>query len=220
MRVILLGPPGCGKGTQGDRIEQSYGFPRISTGDLLRAEVAAETLLGLKARAVMESGELVSDAIVVEMIRERIFSPDCRRGYILDGFPRTIAQAESLSHMDGSRPEAAIDIRVDNDVLIERLSARRVCSCGAVYNLKVKPPAEEGKCDVCGGSLFQRKDDDAGVIRERLRVYREQTEPLIVFYKKKGNYFSVDGGQGVESVFSSINDILKRMLQETGELRE
>jgi adenylate kinase len=220
MRVILLGPPGCGKGTQGDRIEQSYGFPRISTGDLLRAEVAAETLLGLKARAVMESGELVSDVIVVEMIKERILSPDCRRGYILDGFPRTIAQAESLSYMDGSRPEVAIDICVYNDVLIERLSVRRVCSCGAVYNLKVKPPAEEGKCDVCGGSLLQRKDDDAGVIRERLRVYREQTEPLIVFYKKKGNYFSVDGEQDIESVFNSINDILKRMLQETGELRE
>lgn len=220
MRVILLGPPGCGKGTQGDSIEQSYGFPRISTGDLLRAEVAAETSLGLKARVVMESGELVSNAIVIEMIRERIFSPDCRKGYILDGFPRTVAQAESLSYMDDSRPEVAIDIRVDNDVLIERLSARQVCSCGAVYNLKVKPPAEEGKCDVCRGSLLQRKDDDAVVIRERLRVYREQTEPLIVFYKKKGNYFSVDGGQGIESVFSSINDILKRMLQETGELRE
>jgi adenylate kinase len=220
MRVILLGPPGCGKGTQGNRIEQSYGFPRISTGDLLRAEVAAETLLGLKARTVMESGELVSDAIVVEMIRKRIFSPDCRKGYILDGFPRTIAQAESLAYMDGSRLEAAIDIRVDNDVLIKRLSARWVCSCGAVYNLKVKPPAEEGKCDVCGGSLLQRKDDDSGVIRGRLRVYRKQTEPLIVFYKKKGNYFFVDGEQGIESVFSSINYILKRLLQETGELRE
>ena len=220
MRVILLGPPGCGKGTQGDCIKQSYGFPRISTGDLLRAEVAAETPLGLKARAVMESGELVSDSIVIEMIRERIFSPDCRRGYILDGFPRTVAQAESLSYMDGNRPEVVIDIRVDNDALIERLSARRVCSCGAVYNLKVKPPAKEGKCDVCGGTLIQRKDDDDSVIMERLRVYREQTEPLIVFYKKKGKYFSVDGEQGVESVFSSINDILKKMLPETGELRE
>jgi len=214
MRVILLGPPGSGKGTQGDRIERSYGFPRISTGDLLRAALAAKTRLGLKAKAAMERGDLVSDEVVVDMIKERIFSQDCRQGYLLDGFPRTIAQAESLLEMDGARPEIAINIRVDDDVLIERLSARRVCACGAVFNLKAKPPKEEGICDICGKPLFQRKDDDVAVIEERLRVYRDQTEPLIDFYKNRRNYFSVDGEQGMEAVFSSIKNVVNGILKE------
>ena len=181
MKIILLGPPGSGKGTQGDRIERSYGFPRISTGDLLRAALAAETPLGIKAKAAMERGDLVSDSVVINMINERIFSPDCQRGYLLDGFPRTIAQAESLLEMDSTRPEIAINICVDDDVLIERLSVRRVCSCGAVFNLKAKPPKEEGICDICGKRLFQRKDDDVAVIKERLKVYHGQTVALMIF---------------------------------------
>jgi len=209
MRIILLGPPGSGKGTQGDRITDRYGFPRISTGDLLRESVRTGTALGLEAKARMDEGLLVSDDIVVEMVRERIFSPDCRGGYVLDGFPRNISQAERLEAMESSRPETVIDIRLDDEALVDRLSARRLCSgCGAVFNTRVKKPLRDGICDRCSGVLIRRDDDEPDVIRRRLRVYHEQTEELIGRYKAKGVYKSVDGDRSMDDVFSQIASIL------------
>ena len=209
MRIVLLGPPGSGKGTQGDLVTRKYGFPRISTGDLLRAAVQAQTPIGLKAKAVMDSGELVRDDIVIALVKDRIYREDCVSGYILDGFPRTIAQAKALESMDAERPEIALDIRVDEESVVARLSSRRICrGCGAVFNLNMSSGASA--CTDCGGDLIQRSDDRAEVIRERLRVYRQQTLPLINHYKEKGRYFAVDGAREIEAVFSAVADILDR----------
>jgi adenylate kinase len=217
MRVILFGPPGSGKGTQGDLVEKKYGFPKISTGDLLRQAVRDETPIGRRAEALMNKGRLVSDDIVEDLVRERIAGPDCRRGYLLDGFPRNIAQAESLEKMDGGRPEAAVEIEIDVERLIRRLAARLVCSrCGAIYNLSVHRPREEGRCDVCGGALIQRKDDEPGVIKERMRVYKEQTENLKEYYRAKRVYHQVDGSGTVEEVFTRLSAILDTALAKLG----
>ncbi|MCJ7682367.1 MAG: nucleoside monophosphate kinase, partial [Candidatus Aminicenantes bacterium] len=164
MRIILLGPPGSGKGTQGDLLGKQYGFPRISTGDLLRAEVGARTTLGLEAKKTMDSGGLVDDDVVNEMVRQRIMQNDCERGYILDGFPRTISQAKQLDGMDSKRMEAVVDIQAEDEQLVERLSARRVCSCGAVFHMINRRPRMEETCDVCGGRLIRREDDRPEVI--------------------------------------------------------
>lgn len=213
MRIVLLGPPGCGKGTQGDILEKKYQFPKISTGDLLRNEVQKGTLLGKKAQAKMNKGELVSDDIVVEMIKKRIFTPDCKSGYIMDGFPRNIVQAHMMEEIDGTGQEVVIDIHLKEEVLIKRLLARRICSsCGAIFNLKGNSPKEEGRCDMCGSRLIQRKDDNPEVIKERLKIYREQTEPLIDYYKKKSVYFRVNGEGEVETVSKNICSILEREL--------
>jgi adenylate kinase len=216
MRVVMLGPPGSGKGTQGDLVTRKYGFPRISTGDLLRAAVQARMPIGLEAKAVMDSGELVKDDIVVALVEERIRKEDCRLGYVLDGFPRTIAQAKALESMDRERPEIVLDIRVGEASVVDRLSSRRICSgCGAVFGVKM--PSEASACTECGGSLVQRSDDKAEVIRERLRVYREQTEPLINHYKERGRYFAVNGTREIEAVFSDVADILDRNMDLFGE---
>jgi adenylate kinase len=211
MRIILLGPPGSGKGTQGDLIEKKYGFPKISSGDLLRAKVQEKTPLGKQAEAMMNRGELVSDDIVVEMIRERIAGIDCQNGYILDGFPRSIAQAQKLDEIDGKSHEIVFDIHVDTQALVERISARRICPrCEAIYNLRVRRPKREGICDVCGEGLIQRKDDTPEAIRARLRVYHEQTKALVDYYQKKGVFYEIDGSRKMETVFGDIQSVLDK----------
>jgi adenylate kinase len=209
MRIILLGAPGSGKGTQGDLLGKRTGFPRISTGDLLRLAVRRKTPLGLRAEAFMAQGLLVSDEVVEELVRERIAEADCRGGYILDGFPRTIPQAEALAAMDGGRPEIVIGIEVDPEILIERLSGRLVCpACQTVYNASAQPPARPGVCDACGGALVQRPDDTAEVIRKRIAVYLEQTAPLKDFYRRKNEFRAIDGRGPIEEIAAAIARIL------------
>jgi len=209
MRIILLGPPGGGKGTQGDLIAKRTGFPRISTGDLLRRAVRDRTPLGIEADAAMKQGALVRDEIVLGLVRERIGRPDCRGGYVLDGYPRNLSQARDVQALDPDRPEIVIAIDVAEDEIVRRLAARRSCpACEAVYNLEARKPVREGACDACGGALFRREDDEPEVIRERLRVYAEETEPLLAYYGEKGNLRRVGGGNGMEATFAVIRGIL------------
>jgi len=213
MRIILLGPPGSGKGTQGDLIEQKYGFPKISTGDLLREAVQENTLLGKKAEASMNRGDLVSDEIVMQMVEARLSRKDCQNGYILDGFPRNINQALLLEEIPSQQAEVVLDIRLSEKKLIERLSSRRICSqCGNIYNLFVKTPKRPGECDVCSAGLVQRQDDMPEVIIERLRIYHQETEPLIVYYRKKADYHPIEGDKDIESVFKDIQMVLEAEL--------
>jgi len=209
MRIVLFGPPGSGKGTQADLIERRYGFPKISTGDLLRQAVRERTPLGIQAEAVMNRGELVSDEIVEGLVRLRLTNPDTRQGYLLDGFPRNQAQVQSIEDMDGSRPEIIIVIDVDKRSLVERMQNRLTCrKCGAVYNLLLQKPRAEGRCDVCGGELYRRPDDRPEVIKERLRVYEEQTQKMRTHYQAKGVLYRVDGSGTVDEVFGRISGIL------------
>jgi len=220
MRIILLGAPGSGKGTQGDLITEKYGFPRISTGDLLRQAVRERTALGKEAEALMQKGLLVSDGIVEGMVRERISNPDCRIGYILDGFPRNIPQAQALEKMDGKRPEVVIGIEVRSQVLVKRLSQRWICpKCQAVYNIDIQAPKEKGRCDACSSSLVQRMDDRPEVIRERIKVYQEQTEKLIQYYRQKKTYRAVNGVGRPEAIFKEISGILDMELATLREAR-
>jgi len=213
MRIVLFGPPGSGKGTQADLIERRYGFPKISTGDLLRQAVREKTPLGIQAEAVMNRGELVSDEIVEGLVRLRLTNPDTRQGYLLDGFPRNQAQVQSIEDMDGSRPEIIIVIDVDKRSLVERMQNRLTCrKCGAVYNLLLQKPRAEGRCDVCGGELYRRPDDRPEVIKERLRVYEEQTQKMRTHYQAKGVLYRVDGSGTVDEVFGRISGILDREL--------
>lgn len=213
MRIILLGPPGGGKGTQGDLIVKRYGFPRISTGDLLRQAVQDRTPLGIEADAAMKQGALVRDEIVLGLVRERIGRPDCRDGYVLDGYPRNLAQAKDVEALDPARPEIVVAIDVAAEEIVRRLANRRSCpDCGAVFNLIVRKPAREGVCDACRGTLARREDDDPEVIRERLRVYAEQTEPLLAYYGTKGNLHRVDGGNGMDATAAAIREILDAAL--------
>lgn len=213
MRIIMLGPPGSGKGTQAFLIEDKYGFPKISTGDLLRWEVEEKTALGLKAKEAMDKGHLVSDELVVEIVKKRTAVEDCKQGYVLDGFPRTISQAKSLEKIDKRKEEVVLDFQVKESTLIKRLSSRRICAdCGAVFNLEVKPTKKEGICDVCGGILTQRQDDEPEVVRERLKVYKKQTEPLVNYYKKKRVYFQIDAEKTIPEVFKQVSEILEKQL--------
>ncbi len=219
MRIILLGPPGSGKGTQGNLLEKKYGFPKISTGDLLRSEVQDGTPLGKEAEAKMNRGELVSDDIVVKMIKNRIFKPEYKRGYIMDGFPRNISQAQRLEEIDPSREEIAIEIYLSDQAVFKRLGARRVCpGCDAIYHMINKPPKKDETCDVCEEELLLRDDDTPGVIKDRLKIYHEQTETLIQYYSRKKVYFRIDGDETVESVFQRISSLLDKELARSQEV--
>ena len=212
MRIVLLGAPGSGKGTQAARLVEHYQVPQISTGDLLRAAVAAGTELGLKAKAAMDEGQLVSDDIVLGMIRERLGQSDTDRGFILDGFPRNIAQAEALDAMleELGRPlEKGILLDVPLDKLMQRLTGRMTCSdCGAVYNRYTHPPKQEGVCDKCGGELTQRGDDNEDTVRRRLEVFQEQTAPLVEYYDGDGRLETIDGQRDIEDIAADFRRIL------------
>ncbi len=215
MNLILLGPPGGGKGTQAKRIVEKYGIPQISTGDMFREAVAKGTELGKKAKEYMDRGELVPDEIVIGIVKERLAQPDCEKGFILDGFPRTLKQAEALDDIleeMNKKIDAVININVPDEEIIKRIVYRRTCkNCGAVYNLIYSPPKEDNKCDKCGGELYQRDDDKEETVRERLRVYKEQTQPLIDYYKKKGVLYEVDGTKSIDEVWKEIENILEKI---------
>lgn len=213
MRLILLGPPGAGKGTQAQRIVEKHGIPQLSTGDMLRAAVAAETDVGKRARAVMDAGKLVSDDIVIAIVSERIDQTDCANGFILDGFPRTLVQAdatESMLREKGLDLSAVIELKVDDKELIRRVSGRYSCAqCGAVYHDTDKVPAKEGVCDKCGSTHFKRRpDDNAETMTQRLEVYYKETSPLIGYYYAKGKLKSVDGMAEMDAVTAEIEKVL------------
>ena len=219
MRIILLGPPGSGKGTQGNLIEKKYGLPKISTGDLLRSEVREGTQLGKEAEIRMNRGELVDDDIVVGMIKNRIYKPEYKRGYIMDGFPRNIVQAQRLEEIDPERREMAIEIYLSDKAVLDRLSARRTCpGCETIYNLNDKPPKKELICDACEKRLVLRDDDKPEVIKDRMRVYHEQTEILIDYYSRKKVYFKIEGDRTIEAVFDNISSLLDRELARSQEV--
>ncbi|MBQ9308677.1 MAG: adenylate kinase [Clostridia bacterium] len=205
MNIIFLGPPGAGKGTQAQRICDELGIPQISTGDILRRAVKDETPVGLKAKEYMEAGKLVPDEILVEIIRDRLAQDDCKTGYILDGFPRTVPQAEALEKI--ADIDVVVELAVDDEALIRRLSGRRVClKCGATYH--VSTLGDKTTCDKCGETLIQRKDDNADTVKNRLEVYHNQTAPLISFYSGKGLLKSFDGMQDINAVYASIMQVL------------
>ncbi len=212
MRLVIMGPPGAGKGTQSALISSKYGIPHVSTGDMFREILKRSDDLANRIRKYVESGELVPDELVVEMVRDRICRPDCERGFILDGFPRTVAQAEALDRMlesAGKELNAVLYLRVSEEAVVRRLSRRRVCeSCGAIYHLDYNPPKRPGVCDRCGGRLIQRDDDQEEVIRERLRVYHEQTEPLINYYGERGLLVEIDGCKEIHEVWEDVQKVL------------
>jgi adenylate kinase len=200
--IIMLGPPGSGKGTQAELLSEKYGWPQISTGNILRHAREAKSMLGLQAKAYMERGELVPDEVVDGIVGERISHDDCQSGFILDGFPRDIKQAQALDEI--ASIDTVFDIQVPENVVVERLSQRRVCDCGETYHLQYNPPKEDGVCDVCKKSLYQREDDREDTIRHRLTVYHSKTEPLIKFYEDKGILVKIDGVQEIESILEEI----------------
>ena len=212
MRIVLLGAPGSGKGTQAKLMIEKYGVPQISTGDLLRAAVSAGTSLGMQAKAAMDAGQLVSDDIVLGMIRERLSESDTDNGFILDGFPRNLAQSEALDAMLmslGKPLQLGLLIDVDIDVLLQRLTGRRTCeSCGQMYNIYSSPPKMDGQCDKCGGTLHHRSDDNEETIGNRLRVYENQTAPLIAYYRNQGKLRTVQGVGEISDIFAAVNKVL------------
>lgn len=208
MKIIFLGPPGSGKGTYASRLSPILNVPHISTGDILRENVKRETELGRTASEYMEKGKLVPDKIIISMIKERISQEDCRNGFILDGFPRTINQAKELDRI--TEIDAVINLAVPEDIIIKRLTARRVCEkCGAIYNILTLKPKEEGICDRCGGRLIQRKDDTEEVIKKRLEVYKETAKPIIEFYENKKKLYDIEINQADASVEEGVERILK-----------
>lgn len=216
MELILLGPPGAGKGTQSKFLETRYGVAQISTGDMLRAEVKAGSPIGLEAKGVMGAGGLVSDELIIRMIGERISRPDCAKGFILDGFPRTVPQAEALDkllHETAVDLDAVIELKVDEAVLVERISGRFTCAkCGTGYHDKFKLPQRAGICDVCGSTDFiRRPDDKAETVHARLEAYNAQTAPILPYYKTKGRLYTVDGMAEMEEVAAQIEAVLRRI---------
>nr|WP_278991203.1 adenylate kinase [Plesiomonas shigelloides] len=213
MRIILLGAPGAGKGTQAQFIMEKYGIPQISTGDMLRSAVKAGTELGLQAKAIMDAGQLVTDELIISLVKERIAQEDCRNGFLLDGFPRTIPQADAMKEA-GIDVDFVLEFDVPDQVIVERMSGRRVHpASGRVYHVVYNPPKVEGKDDVTGEDLIIRADDEAETVRKRLAIYHEQTEPLVAYYTKEadaGNtrYFKLDGTRNVDAVSQELAQIL------------
>jgi len=211
-RLVLLGPPGAGKGTQAVRIVKEYQIPHISTGDIFRMNIKEGTALGKKAKEYMDKGELVPDSLVVDLVKDRLEADDCKNGFLLDGFPRTVFQAEQLDAYlkeKGQELTKVVDIFADEDVLFERMIGRRVCkNCGATYHIKNMPTKKEGICDNCGGEVYQRADDTEDTVRNRFEVYEKQTKPLVEYYEKAGNIAHIDGTIGLENVFASIVRII------------
>ncbi len=210
MKLILLGAPGAGKGTQAERLCQELDIPTISTGNILRAAIKNGTPTGLKAKSFMDAGQLVPDEVIIGIITERLAEADCAKGYILDGVPRTIAQAEALEN-SGIKFDAVVSIEVSDETIMERMSGRRVCeSCGASYHLVAVPPRTPGVCDSCGGRLIQRKDDTPETVKARLEVYHRETEPLKAFYSKRGLLKSVENQPSVADTTKAILRVLGR----------
>jgi adenylate kinase len=207
-----MGLPGAGKGTQADKIVAKYNIPHISTGDMFRAAMKEGTELGLKAKSFMDQGALVPDEVTIGIVRERLSKEDCQNGFLLDGFPRTVAQADALENILESldkKIDYVINIDVDQSILMDRLTGRRICkSCGATYHLVFNPPAQEGKCDRCGGELYQRADDNADTVQNRLEVNMNQTQPLLNFYETKGYLRNINGQQDINIVFADIETLL------------
>ena len=212
MKIIMLGAPGAGKGTQAKKIAAQYSIPHISTGDIFRANIKNNTELGQKAKTYMDKGELVPDSLVVDLIMDRFKEADCANGYVLDGFPRTIPQAEALDNAlkaNGEKVDFAINVEVPDENIINRMSGRRACvGCGATYHIKYNPTKVEGVCDACGEKLILRDDDKPETVKNRLSVYHEQTQPLIEYYSGKGVLKEVDGTQPMDDVFAAIVKIL------------
>ena len=213
MRVILLGPPGAGKGTQAAAIAEKVGIPHISTGDMFRAALKQGTPVGLEAKKYMDSGELVPDDVVVALVRERITQDDCKNGFLLDGFPRTIVQAQKLDETlenDGLKIDLVINLKCDDKTVLARLTGRRVCrKCGAIYHIENMPPKVDGICDKCGGELYQRDDDKADTILNRLDVYKKSTEALIEYYRQKDLLKDVDANLPREETLNAMLALIK-----------
>ena len=208
LRAVLLGPPGAGKGTQAVRLVEKYEIPHISTGDIFRKNIKEGTELGKKAQEYMNAGALVPDELVVDLVKDRLQQDDCKNGFLLDGFPRTIFQAEKLDEFlseSNLKMDIVINLKVEREALIKRLTGRRVCKdCGASYHIVNIPPKKEGVCDICGGELIQRKDDNIETVENRINVYEEQTAPLIGYYKEAGSLVDFDGEASLDEVFDAI----------------
>ncbi|MBI4149801.1 adenylate kinase [Candidatus Woesearchaeota archaeon] len=208
MKLVMFGPPGAGKGTQAKMLVEHYKIPQISTGDLFRENLSRQTSLGLKAKAYMDKGELVPDDVTIAMIKERIAQPDCKKGFILDGFPRTLPQAKELDKL--MKIDKVVNVTSKDETIIKRLSSRWLCrKCGAIFGIDI-PPKKKGICDKCGGELYQRDDDKPEAVKNRLKVYYENTHPLIEYYEKKKLLFTVDGEQPIDVVFEKIKMAIEK----------
>ncbi|MDD4170932.1 MAG: adenylate kinase [Syntrophomonas sp.] len=215
MNIIIMGPPGAGKGTQAELIKAAYPIPHISTGDMFREAVKNGTAMGLEAKKYMDAGQLVPDQVTIGIVEERLAMPDCEAGFLLDGFPRTTVQAQALDKVlakHGKKVEIALNISVPADVLMVRMTGRVSCTtCKTVYNTLFNPPAVEGICDKCGGELIQRSDDKDETVKNRIKVYMEQTQPLLNYYEKQGNLTNLDGKRHPQEVFSDVKSILEKL---------
>ncbi|WNB91952.1 adenylate kinase [Bacillus sp. NEB1478] len=212
MYLVLMGLPGAGKGTQAERIVEKYGIPHISTGDMFRAAIKEETPLGLEAKSYMDAGNLVPDEVTIGIVRDRLSKADCEKGFLLDGFPRTVAQAEALEEITnelGRKIDYVLNISVDSDKLMQRLTGRRICqTCGSTYHVIFNPPKVEGVCDKDGGTLIQRQDDNEETVRNRLDVNMKQAKPLLDFYGDKGYLKNIIGDQDIDKVFQDIDQLI------------
>lgn len=215
MNIILLGPPGAGKGTQAEIIKANYPILHISTGDMFREAVGNKTMMGLEAKKYMDAGQLVPDDVTIGVVEERLSQPDCGNGFLLDGFPRTIPQAQALDKVLaglGKNVDLALEITVPDEIIIERMSGRVSCNqCKAVYNTNFNAPTQAGICDKCGGELVQRSDDKEETVKNRLRVYAEQTRPLLSYYEKTGKLKSLDGNRNPQVVFKDVQSLLEKL---------
>lgn len=211
MRIVLLGPPGIGKGSYAKELSKRLGIPHISTGDIFREEIKKETELGKKVKKYVEKGELVPDEIVIEVVRNRLSQPDCQKGFILDGFPRTLIQAKALNEI--TKIDIVFNFEAPIDVIIDRVSGRRICrKCGAIYHIRYNPPKKNGICDICGGELYQREDDKPEIVKHRLELYDKQFKPIVEYYEKKGLLVTINAARKINEVVDECISIIKKRL--------